>query len=64
MMRRIEGLSQKETAARLGISTKAVEQQTTKGMRALVNFVLGGDAARPSLRHPFDLPGREADENP
>lgn len=44
-LRRIEGLSQKETAARLGISVKAVEQHTTNGMRALVDFVFGQDLA-------------------
>jgi RNA polymerase sigma factor (sigma-70 family) len=45
IMRRIDGLSQKETATRLGITVKAVEQQTTKGMRALIDFVLGGQSA-------------------
>jgi RNA polymerase sigma factor (sigma-70 family) len=49
-LRRIEGLSQKETAARLGISVKAVEQQTTKGTRALIDFVLGGSMPRTPLQ--------------
>lgn len=45
-LRRIDGLSQRETADRLGISVKAVEQQTTKGMRVLVDVVLGEKGAR------------------
>src|SRR3546814_5518199 len=32
-LRKIQGLSQKETADRLGVSVKAIEQQTTRGMR-------------------------------
>src|SRR3546814_15024272 len=43
-LRKIQGLSQKETADRLGVSVKAIEQQTTRGMRTLVDFVLGGVA--------------------
>lgn len=42
VLRRVEGLSQKEVAAKLGISVSTVEQQLTKGMRALVDFMLGG----------------------
>src|SRR3546814_5813292 len=38
-LRKIQGLSQKETADRLGVSVKAIEQQTTRGMRTLVDFV-------------------------
>jgi RNA polymerase sigma-70 factor (ECF subfamily) len=42
-LRKMEGLSTREVAARLGIGIDAVEQQTTLGMRALVDFMLGGD---------------------
>ena len=42
VLRRVEGLSQKEVAEQLGISVSTVEQQLTKGMRALVDFMLGG----------------------
>lgn len=42
-LRKVEGLSTREVAARLGIGIDAVEQQTTLGMRALVDFMLGGD---------------------
>lgn len=42
-LRKVEGLSTREVAARLGVGIDAVEQQTTLGMRALVDFMLGGD---------------------
>jgi RNA polymerase sigma-70 factor (ECF subfamily) len=38
----VEGLSIRETAERLGIGIDTVEQQTVHGMRALVDFMLGG----------------------
>ena len=41
-LRKIEGLSTREVADRLGVSISAVEQQLTLGMRALANFMLGG----------------------
>lgn len=41
-LRKIEGLSIKQVATRLNIGTDAVEQQTSLGMRALVDFMLGG----------------------
>lgn len=41
-LRRIEGLSQKQTAERLGISVRTVEKQMMYGMRALVDYMLGG----------------------
>jgi RNA polymerase sigma factor (sigma-70 family) len=41
-LRKVEGLSTKEAAERLGISTDTVEKQLTQGMRALVDFMLGG----------------------
>lgn len=41
-LRRIEGLSQKETAERLGISVRTVEKQMMYGMRALIDYMLGG----------------------
>lgn len=41
-LRKVEGLSTRETADRLGIGKDAVEQQITLGMRALTDFMLGG----------------------
>lgn len=41
-LRKVEGLSTREVADRLGIGTDTVEKQTTQGMRALVDFMLGG----------------------
>jgi RNA polymerase sigma factor (sigma-70 family) len=41
-LRKVEGLSTREVAARLGVGVDTVEQQTVHGMRALVDFMLGG----------------------
>jgi len=41
-LRKIEGLNIKETAERLGIGSDAVRQQTSIGMRALTDHMLGG----------------------
>jgi RNA polymerase sigma-70 factor (ECF subfamily) len=42
-LRRVEGLSQREVAERLGVSVKAIEQQVSKGSRLLAQFVLAGE---------------------
>ncbi|WP_028970395.1 RNA polymerase sigma factor [Sphingomonas sp. URHD0057] len=42
MLRKLEGLSTRETAERLGISVHTVEKQLTQGMRALTDHMLGG----------------------
>lgn len=42
VLRKIEGLTQKQVAARLGIAVGTVEQQMVHGMRAVVDFMLGG----------------------
>ncbi|WP_136162361.1 RNA polymerase sigma factor [Sphingomonas flavalba] len=41
-LRKIEGYSTRETADRLGVGVDTVERQLTLGMRALVDFLLGG----------------------
>lgn len=41
-LRKIEGYSTRETAERLGVGIDTVEKQLTLGMRALVDFLLGG----------------------
>jgi RNA polymerase sigma-70 factor (ECF subfamily) len=41
-LRKIEGLSAKETAERLGIGKDAVNHQLSMGMKALADFMLGG----------------------
>jgi len=41
-LRKVEGLSTRETADRLGITVDTVEKHITQGMRALVDFMLGG----------------------
>lgn len=42
-MRRVEELSQKEVAHRLGISPRTVEKHLMKGIRLLANALFGGD---------------------
>jgi len=42
-LRRVEGLSQKETAEVLGVSVKAIEQQVSKGGRLLAEYLLSGE---------------------
>lgn len=41
-LRKVEGLSTREVADRLGVGVDTVEKQMTLGMRALVDFMLGG----------------------
>lgn len=41
-LRKVEGLTTREAADRLGVSIATIEQQLTLGMRALVDFMLGG----------------------
>ena len=40
-MRKVEGLSQKEVARQMGVTTETVENQVAKGMRLLAQ-ALGG----------------------
>jgi RNA polymerase sigma factor (sigma-70 family) len=42
VLRRIEGLSQREVASKLGVGEDTVEKQMLYGMRALIDFMLGG----------------------
>ena len=41
-LRKVEGLSTREVADRLGVGLHTVEKQTTLGMRALADFMLRG----------------------
>lgn len=42
-LRKVEGLSTREVSQQLGIGIDAVEKQVTLGMRALIDFMHGGD---------------------
>lgn len=42
-LRRVEGLSQRDTAQRLGLDEGAVESQLGRGIRALAQAIFGGD---------------------
>lgn len=42
-LRKVEGLDTKETAARLGVTHHTVERQLTLGLRALADYMLGGE---------------------
>lgn len=55
-LRRIEGLSQKETAEQLGISVRTVEKHMMYGMRALIDYMLGGSG---KIRRDAEKPDRE-----
>ncbi len=58
-LRKVEGLSIRETAERLGVSHHTIERQLTLGLRALANFMLGGDARIDRAPH-RPAPMREA----
>ncbi|MEJ1963521.1 MAG: RNA polymerase sigma factor [Gammaproteobacteria bacterium] len=45
-LRRVEGLSQKEVAERLGVSVKNIEQHVSKGGRLLAEYMLSGEVGR------------------
>jgi RNA polymerase sigma factor (sigma-70 family) len=45
-LRRVEGLSQKEVAERLGVGEKTVEHHISKGGRLLAEYMLSGKADR------------------
>lgn len=51
-LRKVDGLSIRETADRMGVSHHTIERQLTLGLRALANFMLGGDGqiSRPRAR--------------
>jgi len=44
-LRRVEELSQKQVAARMGISEKTVEKQVAKGARLIADYFYGGSHA-------------------
>jgi RNA polymerase sigma-70 factor (ECF subfamily) len=58
-LRKVQGLSTRETAEELGISIDTVEKQITQGMRALVDFMLGGSG---KIRRPPILRRRSRSE--
>jgi RNA polymerase sigma-70 factor (ECF subfamily) len=60
-LRKVEGLSTRETAERLGVGIDTVEKQITHGMRALADFMLGGKG---KIRRPFSSRGRSRSELP
>lgn len=47
-LRRVEGLSQRDVAERLGVTEKAIEQHVSKGMRLLAERMLSAAAGGPS----------------
>ena len=58
-LRKVEGLTTRETAERLGIGLDTVEKQITQGMRALVDFMLGGNG---KIRRPITRRRRSRSE--
>ena len=57
-MRRVEDLSQKEVAMRLGISEKTVEKHIAKGMRLIADDFYGGEDAPARDEAATDADGR------
>jgi RNA polymerase sigma-70 factor (ECF subfamily) len=51
-LRRIEGLSQRQTAERLGLREAAVESQLARGMRLLARAVFGADDGKDTDKSP------------
>lgn len=51
-LRRVEGLSQKETAQRMGVGEKTVEKHLAKGMQLMAAWYYGGDASVPERARP------------
>jgi RNA polymerase sigma-70 factor (ECF subfamily) len=45
-LRRVEGLSQKQVAERLGVGEKTIEQHVSKGGRLLAEYMLSAEGAR------------------
>ena len=61
-LRRVEELSQREVAERLGITEKTVEKHIAKGMRLLADRFLGSDDA-PRMRRDAGVHHRDADDD-
>lgn len=50
-LRRLEGLSQKETANRLGVSEKIVENHLARGLKAVLKAMESDEAESPALEN-------------
>jgi len=61
ILRRVEGLSQKEAAGRLGVTEKVVENQLAKGVLLLIK--LFGRGGKPRIRSSNSTVGHVAPEN-
>ncbi len=59
-LRRVEGLSQREVAERMGVSEKTIEHHVSKGGRLLADYMLNGNADRPGAGRAMSL---EEDES-
>jgi RNA polymerase sigma-70 factor (ECF subfamily) len=55
-MRRVDQLSQREVAARLGITESSVEKHVIKGTRLLADAVFGNDMPNSVEREAEELP--------
>ncbi|RYG12974.1 MAG: sigma-70 family RNA polymerase sigma factor [Burkholderiales bacterium] len=59
-LRRVEELSQKEVAMRLGISEKTVEKQVAKGARLIAEYFYGGQPGDDASRDGQKLASQES----
>lgn len=53
-LRRVEELSQKQVAERMGVSEKTIEKQIAKGSRLLAAYLFGGSVESAAVRHGQD----------
>ncbi len=58
-LRKVEGLSTRETAERMDVGINTVEKQITNGMRAIADFMLGGSGRVRRTPSPTRAAGRE-----
>lgn len=52
MMRRVDGLSQREIAQRLGVTENVVEAQAARGLRLILSALTGDDGAEEAASRP------------
>ncbi len=60
-LRRVEHLSQKEVAVRMGITEKTVEKHLAKGMRLMAEYFHGGQDDRPDGQGRMQAPEKADD---
>ena len=60
-LRRVEGLSQREVAQRLGVEEKTIEHHVSKGGRLLAEYMLSGKLDRRSRTRTMSFPENDSE---